>query len=126
MKKKICALLVLLGLIMPLGVPAAAGAINIFPVCNGAASKSVVCQEQANGNKNPIINALKVALDIISIVAGFAAVILVILGGIKFTISGGDPSATKSARDTIIYALIGVVVVLFSQTIIAFVLDKIG
>ncbi len=127
MKKFFYSLLLLATLLAPAAVTSFAGAADPAPICNNVASHTQVCGEINNGTlQNPIINDLKVALNIISIVAGFGAVIMVVLGGIKLTTANGDPSSIKTGRDQIIYALIGVVVVIFSQAIVAFVLNKIG
>lgn len=130
MKKIICTLCIVLGMLGPVVVlPASASAVNVFQACssqNGvSAGSSDVCkQASSNGGKNPVIQVLIVVLDIISIVVGIAAVAMVVIGGFKFVTSGGDPSSVKSARDTIIYALIGAIVVAASQTFVAFVLNR--
>ncbi len=134
MKKILIILALLVGMLGPaFALAGSAGAVNVFQACSGndganngaGAGNSQVCQEQkSGGNSNPIINALKVALEIISIIVGFAAVVMIVLGGIKMTMSGGDPSNVKSGRDTVIYSLIGVVIALFAQIIVVFVLDK--
>lgn len=50
-------------------------------------------------------------LTTIYFVAGIAAVIVIIMGGIFYAISGGDPSKVKYAKDSIMYAIVGLVVV---------------
>lgn len=62
--------------------------------------------------------------NIVSFVAGAAAVILLVYGGIKYITSGGDPSKISSARDTILYALIGLAIVVLARTLIIFVVNK--
>jgi hypothetical protein len=51
---------------------------------------------------------------------------MLIYGGFKYITSGGDEQSTKSARDTIIYALVGLVIVAFAQIIVKFVLHNVG
>ena len=127
MKKVICTTLLILGLVA--AMPASAGAVNVFQACgkvngvNGA--NTVVCQDVKNSSgKNPIIDTLKVVLNILALIIGIAAVVTIIIGGIKFILSNGDPSGVKSARETIIYALVGAVVAVFARAIVAFVLNK--
>ncbi len=55
-------------------------------------------------------------------VLGAAAVIMIVIGGIRYTVSGGDSSAVKGAKDTILYAVIGVVVALLAYAIVNFVI----
>lgn len=65
--------------------------------------------------------------DVLSIVFGIAggvALIFVIIGGIKFMTSQGDPGALSKARNTIIYALIGLAVCIAAFSIVNFVSGK--
>ena len=52
--------------------------------------------------------------------AGFVAVVFIIIGGIRYITSGGDPKQAGSARQVITYALIGLVLILLSFTIVNF------
>jgi hypothetical protein len=136
MRHVLCTFLILCGLSgLTFLLPASAGAVNIFQACgtnggtnNGAgAGNSDVCKDEAaHGGGNPVITVIKDVLSLLSIVIGLAAIIMLIVGGLKYVLSNGDPSGIKSARDTIIYALVGIVVVIFSESIVAFVLDKLN
>lgn len=55
-------------------------------------------------------------------IVGVAAVIMIIVGGLRYILSGGDPKNTTAAKDTILYASIGVVVALLAYAIVNFVL----
>jgi len=61
-------------------------------------------------------------VNIMLFVLGAAAVIMIVIGGIRYTVSGGDSSAVKGAKDTILYAVIGVVVALLAYAIVNFVI----
>ena len=52
---------------------------------------------------------------------GSLAMLVMLWGGFRYVISRGDPSAIKSAKDTIMYALIGVVVAILAYAIVTFV-----
>lgn len=71
-----------------------------------------------NGTLNKVVTAL-------AIVAGIVSVIFIIVGGIKYIFSGGDSAAVSSAKSTIIYALVGLVVAVVAREIIAFALSKV-
>lgn len=71
-----------------------------------------------------ISGAIKTAIQVLLIVAGIIAVIMIIVGGLKYVTSSGDPQAISSAKKTIIYAIIGLVVVIFAQLIVQFVLSR--
>jgi uncharacterized membrane protein YjfL (UPF0719 family) len=49
---------------------------------------------------------------------------MIIVGGIKYVISNGDSSKVKSAKDTIMYSVVGLVVALLAYAIVKFVLTQ--
>ena len=57
-------------------------------------------------------------------VVGAVAVIMVIIGGLKYVISMGHPQRVESARNTILYAIVGVVVAIASYAVVNFVLGS--
>jgi hypothetical protein len=67
---------------------------------------------------------IKTIIQILSVVVGFAAVIMVIVGGLKMITANGDSSAIASARSTITYALIGLIIVAMAQVLVHFVIFK--
>ena len=62
--------------------------------------------------------------NVLLFLIGAVAVIMLIIGGIRYTISGGDSTAVTSAKNTILYAVIGIVVALLAYAIVNFVLDS--
>lgn len=62
-------------------------------------------------------------VNILLFVLGAIAVIMIIIGGIRYATSNGDASSTKAAKDTILYAVIGLVVAILSYAIVNFVID---
>jgi hypothetical protein len=63
-------------------------------------------------------------ITIFSWVVGAISVIMLIFGGFKYVTSGGDSGKITSAKNTIVYALVGLVIVALSQVIVNFVLYK--
>lgn len=57
-------------------------------------------------------------------IAGVVAVVFIIIGGLRYTISQGDPGQVQRAKDTILYAIVGLVLVIASYTIINFILGR--
>lgn len=109
-----------------IGLSAQVAAVDVFP-CEGKAVSTDVCQnvkDPANAGKNPIIGLVKSVITVLSIIIGVAAVIAIIVGGLSLITSSGDAQAIANARRSIIYALIGVVIVLIAQALVAFVLNK--
>lgn len=55
---------------------------------------------------------------------GIISVIMIIIGGFRYVLSGGDSKNTTAAKDTILYAVIGLVVALLAYSIANFVLKQ--
>lgn len=66
-------------------------------------------------------NSLPSVLKIVFASAALLSVIFVAVGGMKYTLSNGDPSGMAKAKDTILYALIGLVIAVSAFTIVSFV-----
>jgi hypothetical protein len=76
-------------------------------------------------NQDIVGGVLKTAITLFSMVVGVISVIMIIVGGLKYIISMGDGGNVKSAKDTILYAIIGLVIVVMAQIIVRFVLTSI-
>ena len=83
------------------------------------------CEAATEGGTTRINEIITIIVNIFSIVVGIVAVIMIIFGGFKYITSGGDSGNIQSAKNTIIYALIGLVVVALAQFLVQFVLDKV-
>lgn len=90
-------------------------------VCSGLGQAGGNC----GGSGSSINHAIAAAINILSLVAGVAAVIMLIIGGLRFITSSGDSNGVASARGTIIYALVGLIVVALAQFIVHFVLGRV-
>lgn len=73
---------------------------------------------------NRVNNAVKLGLNLFSAIVGIIAVVMIIVGGIKYITSGGESGNITSAKNTIMYAVIGLVVVALAQIIVNFVLER--
>jgi Type IV secretion system pilin len=92
--------------------------------CNGLNDiGSGGCGKKSNST---ISHLMTVLLNLLSLLAGFIAVVMIIISGIRFMTANGDASGIASARTALIYALVGIVVVAMSQAIVHFVLVKFG
>ena len=65
--------------------------------------------------------SLPSVLRLVFMSAALLSVIFVAIGGFKYTLSNGDPSGVAKAKDTILYALIGLVIAVSAFTIVSFV-----
>ena len=71
---------------------------------------------------NETFSTLRTVLNSVYIAVAIAAVGVIVFGGFRFTLSQGDPGKVKKAKDTIMYAIIGLIVVLSAFAITNFIL----
>ncbi|MGH7142137.1 MAG: pilin [Candidatus Saccharimonadales bacterium] len=89
-----------------------------FDLTGGSAS----CASGAStSNFNTLLAQI---VNIFSAIVGVIAVIMIIVGGLRYITSGGDSSRVGAAKTTILYALVGLVVVALAQLIVHFVLGQ--
>jgi cytochrome bd-type quinol oxidase subunit 2 len=60
----------------------------------------------------------------LSLIVGIAAIIMIIASGYKYITSGGEASKVANAKNTLIYALIGVVIAVLAQLLVRFVITQ--
>lgn len=109
------------GLILLSPAPATQAAIT-----NSNASKEAVCDGvNGCGTGDRVENAIKAIINLVTTIVGIIAVIMIIINGFRFITSGGDSNAVTSARNGLIYAIIGLVVVVLAQVIVRFVLANV-
>ncbi len=84
--------------------------------CNGTTG-------DASGKVNDLIHLI---INIFSLIVGVIAVIMIIVGGLKYITSSGDSNNVSAAKNTILYAIIGLIVVALAQVIVRFVLTKVN
>jgi hypothetical protein len=65
--------------------------------------------------------AFKTISDTLIFIVGAVSVIMLIIGGLRYVISQGDAAAVKQAKDTILYAIIGIIVAILAFAIVAFI-----
>lgn len=97
-------------------------------ICNQAPD-SAFCQGQGEGSgtatDNRVIDLLNTVISALALLVGVIAVIAVIVGGFQFLTSGGDPNKVNKGRNTIIYAIVAIVVAVAARSIVLFVLERI-
>lgn len=104
---------------------------NLIPACTDpAVANSTTCQEvgatQSTSNNQlygPDGLLTRVA-SIITYLGGIAAVIMIILSGFTFMTGSSDPNTLAAAKKTLLYAVVGLIVIVIPGTIIRFVLSK--
>ena len=75
------------------------------------------------GNAISLEARIKTIANILLFILGAIAVVMIIIGGIKYATSNGDSSAITSAKNTILYSVIGLIVAILAYAIVNFILD---
>jgi lysylphosphatidylglycerol synthetase-like protein (DUF2156 family) len=138
LKQKLLILASMLMLALPAVLPAAAlaasdcsadggGASNCIQggLCSGAQTLTVgantaQCKEQDAGLQGTIATVV----NVLSVIVGVVAVIMIVIGGFRYVTSGGKQESVTAAKNTILYALVGLVIVALAQVIVRFVLTR--
>jgi hypothetical protein len=121
MRRLLLQLSVLAALFMPVMVPAAAAAA--CPDANSASTSKQqvlvgVGETDSDCNGDAVPDLLHSIVNIISLLVGAIAIIMIIVSGFKYITSGGDSAKVSSAKNTLIYAMIGLAVAVLAQLIV--------
>lgn len=130
MVRKLRLILAATTVLIAIATPAAALAFDpLGTACTDPnATDSTLCTDKGSGTDNPLTgkNGLfRGIAGVIAVVAGIIATILLVISGIRYVTSGGDASKTKSAKDTIVAVIVGMVIILLADSIISLVLTKV-
>ena len=71
-------------------------------------------------------STIPAVLNIAFSMAASIALLMVVINGFRYIIARGDPNATASAKNGILYAIVGLVVVMAAYSIVAFVVKGVG
>jgi len=120
----------LLGLAVATSVPvfaAGTGTTNGIEqnLCKGAgtASGAGANDTSCSSNNFSLSGIATSAVNIFSWVVGIVAVIMIIVGGFRYISSGGSSDKVGSAKNTLIYAIVGLIIVALAQFIVHFVVQ---
>jgi hypothetical protein len=120
----LCAILA--SVMVPVGVTVGqAAAVDVFSNCPASTAICTDAKEGQNNNANPIIQIISVAISVLSFIIGAAAIIGIIVSGLRLILANGDSNSVSSARSGLIYALVGIAIAIAARIIVIFVLDKI-
>ena len=110
----------LLGVFTP--AVSAANGINICSGENGG-DNSVYCQNKDKG-EGQVNGIIKTIVEVLLTAVGAISIIMIVIGGIMFALSSGDAQKAAKARNTVLYAVVGLAVSLFASAIVNFVFNR--
>jgi hypothetical protein len=112
----------------------------LVPVLNGVASADIQtnlcagvdaaagtnnCSNQTNGDASTGLTTIAQTITkYFSIIVGAISIIMIIYGGFRYITSGGDSGKVGSAKNTLIYAIVGLIIVALAQLIVRLVITQ--
>ena len=118
-RQLLVALVALTGMIALFAQPAYA--VDFIPDCQTADGTSCSLVEEDKLNYEDGAPGVWGIIQLVMIIMAGVAVVVIVIGGIKYTVSQGDSSAITGAKNTILYAVVGLVVAILATAIIGFV-----
>ena len=94
--------------------------------CNGVSlttttSSSTNCDQKS---QKRISGLMRTVINLFSLAIGAISIVMVIISGLKYITSQGESAAIASAKNSLIYAVVGLVIVAFAQVIVRFVIAR--
>ena len=97
------------------------GAVDLLgDACDGVKSSAVCASKDEGSTREAAAGEVQEVVNFILFLLGIVAVIMIIYGGFRYVTSGGDPTGTQNAKNTILYAVIGLIVAMLSYAIVNF------
>lgn len=131
LKRIIFSLLATLGLAVPFVMPVAVHGQSIDENLKCGANLSFSeaatqdCEAQNTVDAGERVDSIVTSVvNVLSLIVGVAAVIMVMVGGMRYITSNGDSGQVGNAKNTILYAIVGLIVVALAQVIVRFVVNK--
>lgn len=114
--------------LMALLTPLALSTIPVAAACPGVGSSQGqilegVGQTGSDCSDKGVTDTVKVVVTVISFIAGIAAIIMVLVSGFKYITSSGDAGKVGSAKNTLIYALVGIAIAAVAQVFVHFAIN---
>lgn len=114
-------------------VPATASALDCTnPTSQAEREQCGACLTEPDQTCDPgdaqstLRDTIRNIINVVSYLVGAIAVLMIIVGGFRYVTSSGNSEALKNARNTIVYALVGLIVVAFAQVIVHFTLSSVS
>lgn len=123
MKKFIVSIFAVFALVFVPLTPVAA--VDVFQDCTGAAADTSICKATKTDKLFGAGGLWNRILSTFTFIIGAVAVLMIIIGGLRYVTSNGDPAQLTGAKNTIMYAAIGLVIAAMANAVVNFVLTNI-
>ncbi len=116
------------GLFSLAATPAYATSSALNDLCTGINSTSAPTggSSSCTGSNTSISSIASTIVNVFTYIVGIISVLMLIIAGFRYVTSGGESSKVSSAKNTLIYAIVGIVIVIAAQVIVSFVANKAG
>lgn len=118
---------ILISLTLVFSFSAAAAPMVAYANATSDACQAIGGDANCNAPKGSVSvsNIIRTVVNLLSIAVGIAAVIMIIIGGLKYITAAGDSNRVSSAKSTLTYAIIGLVIAALAQIIVQFVVHQV-
>ena len=100
-------------------------AVPAWAESDGTRQADKYIQATGSGQEQDLMPMLQIIINVVLGVLGVICVAMIIVGGIMYTTSQGQPDKVKQAKDIILYSVIGLIIALLAVAIVNFVLVNI-
>ena len=96
------------------------------PAPTGLTEGSSAAAGTLSGNGISITSLLTTVTDTLIFIVGAISVIMIIIGGIRYVVSAGNATHVTAAKNTIMYAIVGLVISIAAYAIVTFIFNQLG
>jgi len=101
--------------------------LNFFAASGGeCGSNNTILDTSCISHAPADSNTVHTVLNMVFAISASIAVLMIVIGGFRYIVAHGDPNSTAQARNTIIYAVIGLLVTMAAFAIVTFVVGWVG
>jgi hypothetical protein len=100
--------------------------VQFFAASGECGGSSTILDTSCLSHAQAGSGALSTALNIVFGITASIAVLMIVIGGLRYVLAHGDPNGTAQARNTMIYAVVGLLVTMAAFAIVTFVVGWVG
>lgn len=115
----------LLALFVGIGLVSGLASLGAYAACTGTACINEGANNAQTGSteSDTLPEVIKIVTNALLFIIGAVSVIYIVIGGMKYVTANGDNESIKSAKNTLLYSVIGVIAAICAYAIVEFVID---